>query len=639
MPTATKPAPRPPAYPESAYVRKYGIKWPPIQLGKQLMRLPDYEIERVILKNYDGYVERGMADDFMSWTDHFRAFVSLIWDRPECTYKFTWNPYANRMLEEAHNHKLLGISGHASSGKSQFGAIWGIANFLISPTDTKVLVTSTSLLESRMRIWGVIEKYWEEARKYLEHPAMPMPGKLVSSSGNIVGMIGGKANSLVGLSLIAGGNGNDKDASTKIGFKALGKMLLIADELPLLTHKLYDSVTNLLSNANFQMIGTGNLTSILDPFGLFVEPLKGWSSISESVFGWETKVGGYCVRFDGEESPNVLAGREIYPGILTIESLREIRDRFGERSPGYYRMIKSFPCPTGNIEAVYNEVEIMKNGAMRGHGLTAWYEKPIPLAFLDPSFSKGGDRAAAAFGLLGYARHPITGERMRFLELVTTVDLMLKVNARDPDKDRNEQLAELFIAECVARGVSVGDRGADTTGGGDPFSTVLAMKMGQGMCKVSFAGAASDKRISANNKKTGKERFCNRVTELWYIVKDFIAAGQIRGLDNTTVMEMCSRTFKDIKDRVLVETKDQMKDRTNGRSPDYADAFMGLVEVARERHGFLPAAVAIHVPNSVMDTRTPVQRAVENMWAPPDRSSRYRETLALGTFEGSGWDD
>lgn len=638
MPVATKPAPTAPVYPESAYVRKYGIKWPPIRLGKQLMRLPDYEIERLILKNYDAYVESGLAERFMSWTEHFQAFVTLIWGRPECTYKFTWNPYATRMLEEARKNKLLGISGHASSGKSQFGAIWGIANFLISPTDTKVLVTSTSLQESRMRIWGVIEKYWEEARKYLEHPSMPMPGKLVSSSGKIVGMVNGKSDDLVGLTLVAGGNGNDKDASTKIGFKA-GKLILVADELPLLTHKLYDSVTNLLSNANFQMIGTGNLTSILDPFGLFVEPEQGWASISETVFGWKTRVGGYCVRFDGEESPNVLAAREIYPGILTIESLREIRQRFGERSPGYYRMIKSFPCPTGNIEAVYNEVEIMKNGAMRGTGLTAWYEKPVPLAFLDPSFSKGGDRAAAAFGLLGYARHPVTGERRHILELVTTVDLMLKVNARDPNKDRNEQLAELFIAECVARGVSVADRGADVTGGGDPFSTVLAMKMGQGMCKVSFAGVASDKRISANNKKTGKERFCNRVTELWYISKDFIAAGQIRGLDNTTVMEMCSRTFKDIKDRVLIETKDQMKERTNGRSPDFADAFMGLVEVARDRHGFLPAAVALNVPKAFGPQSSPLESALNDMWSTgAERKPGYHEVMALSSF-GGGWDD
>lgn len=622
-------APRPP---EDLYVPRYGHRFPPLAVGRKWVRVPDWEIERQILSRYDEIKHR--FPDLLPWTEHFKKFVSIIWGRPEVKYPFFWNPYADRMLEEAYSRRLLGISGHASSGKSQFGAIWGIANFLIHPCTTKVIYTSTTLVESRMRIWGVVEKYWEEARLYLETPFLPMPGKLVSSQGKIVGMTSGKADDLTGLNLVPGGKGSDD--ATKIGFKA-GKLILIADELPDLTHKIYESATNLKVNKGFQMIGIGNFKSLFDPFGIFGEPKGGWESVNEEMLGWETKVGGYCIRFDGEKAPNVVARKELYPGLLTLDYLKELKEEHGERSPGYYRMVKSFPCPTGDVEAIYTEIELQKNGALQKNA--AWYDRPIPLAFLDPSFSKGGDRAAAAFGLLGYARHPVTGAKMHFLEKTDTVDLMMKVNARHPTKDRNEQLADLFIEECVKRNVAVPDRGADTTGGGDPFSTVLAMRMGAGMCKVSFAGAASDKPVSATSKKKGKDRFVNRVSELWYIGKDFVAAGQLRGVDATTAMEMCARTFKDVKERVLVEPKDDMKKRTNGRSPDFADALMGLIEVARERHGFTPAAKALNIPQAARDQMTPVQLAVEAMWSPPAPASRYRETLTLGTFDGSGWDE
>lgn len=569
---------------------KYGIPWTPLMStkGDPIAPRPDVFIERDILRNYEA--RRCIPkNQLKSWEEHFKTFVSLIWDTPNTRYRFTWNPYADRILENIRGHRFLGVSGHASSGKSQFGAIWAIANFLIDPEHTKVLVTSTSLQESRMRIWGVIEKYWTEAENYFTSLGLggQMPGKLVTSSGKIVGNMNGKSDDLIGLSLIAGGKGNDGDASTKIGFKA-GKLILVADELPLLTHKLYDAATNLLSNDGFQMLATGNLTSVFDPFGLFTEPENGWSTITEDDMEWRTKIGGYCIRFDGEKSPNVIAGRELYKGLLTQTGLDEIRAKFGERSPGFYRMVKSFPCPTGAIDTIYSEPELVSRLCCKGD--TPWLRKPTPLAFLDPSFSKGGDAAAASFGLLGDAQ--INGVTIQVLEKTETIDLMMRVEAQHKTKDRNEQLADLYIAECERRGIAIKDRGVDATGGGDPFATILAMKMGHGFQLVSFAGGASDMPVSATDKRKGRDRFGNRVSELWYVGKEFVASGQIRGLDPATMREMCDRTYKELGNKVYVEPKSDMKKRTNGRSPDRADSWVGLIEVARRNYRFTAAAKA-----------------------------------------------
>lgn len=567
---------------------KYGLTFRPVLdvKGNPVAAKPDVLIEKDILRNYETYIAVP-GNKLMSWEEHFKVFVSIIWDNPNTKYRFTWNPYAERILDHVRHHRFLGVSGHASSGKSQFGAVWAIANFLIDPENTKILITSTSLQESRMRIWGVVEKYWGEAEAFFA-PMGGLPGKLVSSSGKITGIITGKADDLTGLALIAGGKGNDGDASTKIGFKA-GKLILVADELPLLTHKLYDAATNLLSNDGFQMLATGNLTSVFDPFGLFTEPENGWDSITEDDMEWRTRIGGYCIRFDGEKSPNVIAGRELYKGLLTQTGLDEIRAKFGERSPGFYRMVKSFPCPSGAIDTIYSEPELVSR--LCGKKETPWLRRPTPIAFLDPSFSKGGDAAAASFGFIGEAQ--INGRTIQVLEKDETIDLMLRVEAQHKTKDRNEQLAELFIAECERRGVAIHDRGVDATGGGDPFATILAMKMGHGFQLVSFAGAASDMVVSATDKRKGKDRFGNRVSELWYVGKEFVAGGQIRGLDPATMREMCERTYKEIGNKVYVEPKSDMKKRTGGRSPDRADSWVGLIEIARRRFKFTAAARAL----------------------------------------------
>jgi hypothetical protein len=444
-----------------------------------------------------------------------------------------------------------------------------------------------------------------------------MPGKLVTSSGKITGFVNGRVNDLVGVALIAGGKGNDGDASTKIGFKATGgKLILIADELPMLTHRLYEATANLLSVDGFSMLATGNFNSAYDPFGAFTEPKVGWSQVTEDDYEWETKIGGYCIRFDGEQSPNVLAKKEIYPGLLTEKGLEEIRERNGPKSPAFYRMIKSFPCPTGQENMIYSEPELIGNFADHC-GDTPWLRRPTPLAFLDPSFSTGGDAAAATFALLGDAQ--VAGKTITILEKVATIDLMMRVNARSKDYDRNEQLADLFIAECNLRGVAVEDRGVDATGGGDPFATLLAIKMGKGFQLVHFGGAASDRPVSSTDTRPGTDRFVNKVSELWYVGKEFVLSGQIRGLDPETILELINRTYKSIGKRIQVEPKDKMKERTSGRSPDRADSWVGVLEVARRRYKFMAAARAA--------VRPVKQETPDDWFAPPkeEKGKKFRD--------------
>lgn len=485
---------------------------------------------------------------------------------------------------------------HHNSGKSQFGAIWALANFFIGgkepipegskkvpkwdPYFFKAFITSTTLDESRGRIWGVVETYWKEACKFFGGEAN-MPGKLITSRGKIVGKDRqtGKWSDLSGLALIAGGKGHDAEAASKIGFKA-PRMIMIADELPMLTHGLYASASNLAANDDFQMIGIGNPDSIFDPFGLFITPVDGWSTVDENSEGWKTEIGGYCIRFDGHSSPNVLEGKRIFPGLLTKEMVDAFRERLGPNSAGYWRMVRGFISPTGSIDSIYTEQEFVAK--MAAKKCMSWVDTPVKISFLDPAFSHGGDRAAYRVMRVGKIKLP-DGRMISAIENIHVEDLMLRVDAKRKTKDRNTQLVEFFLAENKARGVTNSRSGLDSTGGGDALYTIITMLGGEGFHAVSFAGAASDMPVSSTDKRPGKDRYANKVSELWYVGKDLLQSSQLYGLDSETMKEMTARTYKGTgeKEKVRVEPKAEMKKRTSGTSPDFADSLFGAIEIAR----------------------------------------------------------
>lgn len=610
-------------------VIKYGLEWHPLGKGKHSIPMPDVAIERAILADYD-YLSQQPGAELLEWKEHFQIFVNIIWGRPECTEPFHWNPYSLRMLDGAVKHKMIGLCGHASSGKTRFGAVWGLAHFIIFKK-CKVFFTSTTITEAQSRIWGDVEMYWHDAVKFLGQ--QNMPGKLVSSKHKIVGILNGQYSDKVGCAVIASGD-SAKDAESKIGFK-MNRVILIADELPLMRHELYAKVVgNLKSNDYFQMMGIGNLTDIFDPFGVFVEPEDGWDSISEEFEEWKTKGNGYCLRFNGEKSPNVRAGKKLYPGLLTEEGLRDIREDKGYRTPEYYRMVLSFPCPTGDVNCIYtaNEFTFNKCESMAVN----WVDMPQKIAFLDPAFSKGGDRAAIAICEIGEAYLGSNNQCRQTLKMIEVKDLMKETKAGNTEKDINEQLAELFIKECNTHSIPVHNRGVDATGGGSPFATILAIKGGHGTLLVSFAGAASDKIISHTDKKKGKDRFKNKVSELWYVGKEFIKSGQIRGLTKELMQELCVRKYKEVQDKVVVQSKTELKQATNGKSCDFGDAWVGCIEIARERFGFMPASKAPIVPESVVPMN-PLEQLIGRR--EPQKASLV-DIFGGSVFsggEGSGW--
>lgn len=517
--------------------------------------------------------------------DWFWYLVNYLWPKGGAKH-FVRHPWADEMAYDACRWQFYALSGCASSGKTDFGAVWALVNWAIDPLETKCLVTSTSLKEARGRIWGSIVEYFQAS------PVLGQIGKLIDSEGKIrTEAYGYKTSPKQGIELVACERSQEKEAVKKlIGIKQRN-VIVIADELPELPESILSAVYGNLApgilaipGGSFQMLGLGNFKSVADCFGVFSEPLEGWSKVSVETGSWNTKR-GFCRRFDGLKSPNFNQNKDIWP-IYGRHSLKE-HEELGRNTAQFWRMCRSFPAPEGVADTVYSDAELIAGDVFGG---TTWGTKsPVLLAALDPAFTSDGDDAKIVVGKLG-----ANADGLMVLQVVDVATLKEDVTKKGMPFDK--QIAVQFKDECLRRGIQTSHAAYDATGSGISFGTLLGEVWETGLLGVKFGGSASEAYVPGGDvMKQAKEVYANRVTELWFVAKPYMRAGQIKGVTRQMAQEMTARKYETKKGKetqVVVEPKRDMKARVK-RSPDESDAFFILLELARARFGFTPKGMGV----------------------------------------------
>jgi hypothetical protein len=510
---------------------------------------------------------------------HYKEVVHILWGPDNPTKQFIWTPWGEEQLAAALKYKYLSMAGCANSGKTDFLATYGIVNWLADPMNTTCLFTSISLTGSRGRVWGSVEEYWTAAQKQMNGS---LPGKLVSSIGVIkLESEDSKLSSRCGLHLIAAERRKEQEAIGKlIGLKSKRKFLY-ADELPELSHSIMEAaVSNLDSpGCEFQTIGTGNPNSIYDPHGKFSKPKAGWKSVSPADSGWETDL-GYCIRFDAEQSPNIMAGEVLYPWLPTVKQIEQKKLELGEESLSYYRMFKGYWCPTGGSESVVSEADIV--GYECEKHVRFWKDAVLDIAFLDPGFTNGGDRSILSFARLGTN---VETQKMTldFLDYVPLFE-----NTMQKEVSRNFQIAHQFRDECIKRGITPDRASVDDTGAA-AFGDIVWETWSKQVTRINFGGKASMNRVSAMDKTKCADKYANRATEIWCSMREYIRSNQIRGIDPDSGAELSARRMVQKKSgldlKAQVEPKPIMRSRI-GKSPDIGDSRAGTLCFARDKFHF-----------------------------------------------------
>jgi len=609
---------------------KYGITFRPIKGPKgKLLTCPDWLVEKQILSNYEE-CKKFRSAKLLPWCEHFCRLTDIIFADPKGSWPFQWNPNALRILKNFRKHHLLAIAGHASSGKTHAMALIAVMMFFLDPKNTKVIVTSVTSSAASGRIWGHVKNCWNHLEVFFGPGNLP--GKLLESKSKIRYQdANGKGDETRGIELVVGEKSQAKASATKIQGMKAPKLILMGDEFADLEHSLVrTALTNLKRNDEFWLLGAFNPTSYFGPDGVISHPKDGWHSIDEHSTEWPTYIeeygyDGYCIRFDGEKSPNILEGYNRWKGLLRIEDLKEAQAQ-GVKTAAYYQMIRGYWSPTGELDCIYAPGDIFSWQA--DAKVSDFIDVPVMVAGLDPAFTHGGDRAALAIGRIGLRHDKIIGKTQKVFELVKIYSLDEDITNTATSK--TEWVVKLAKEKLALHKVDVRNLAVDATGGGDPFCALIARDIGMGSLNVKFSGKASDKPVSRNDHRKGFERFRNLVSELWYVGKELIRTGQIKGLVPDVMSEMVIRTYKESNGLVQIEAKESLKVRIK-KSCDFSDATFLALHLARIRHGLSSNETA--APRQV--SRQNPSNALFPPWNPNKRQEQQARPAMLDY--GGGW--
>lgn len=533
------------------------------------LELPQTSLLTALLRAYACHADPAHKDYY------FWRIADELWNRDDLPEPMmVRHPWAEDVIYELHRNKYLAVGGAASSGKSWVLAAYGIVNWLSSPHDTLVMITSTTMREARKRIWGAVIT--------LLSVVDGLPGKIRDSIGSVNYVNeNGTLFDTAGLSLIAAEKSKTREAVGKfIGIKQKN-VLVIADELSELSEAILNAcLSNLSKNRTLRVAGLSNPNSRFDAFGIWATPKDGWESVDVMTADyWPTKWGGKYMRLDGERSPNILAGEDIYPWLPTAAKVEEDKMILGTESRAYMRMVRAVFFDSDESEGVYSDTELATSGAMRQ---VDWAGTPVVVAGLDPAFTNGGDRTVLYTGKVGYASN---GHYVfEFGDHYSLND-----DATNKAVPRTYQIVRQVRDLCKSLNIAPSNLMVDSTGAGAPFCDVLAGEWSDAINRVSFGGTASDKRVSANSKLVGNELYFNRVSELWFVGKELIRTKQIFGVKPDLAQEMVARHYDLVKGgslRMKLEGKPDFKARF-GRSPDLADAAFLALAAARQIHGLM----------------------------------------------------
>jgi len=166
-----------------------------------------------------------------------------------------------------------------------------------------------------------------------------------------------------------------------------------------------------------------------------------------------------------------------------------------------------------------------------------------------------------------------------------------------------DMIAKQLVDDCIKYGVEPNGLGIDISAdGGKMLSAIIRYWLNEkknpkaaDVYPISSMGKPTDRIVSNVDPRKCLDAYDRRVTEYWMMVREAALCEilcNVPRLDedgqglHPIVSQLCSRIYVIKSKKFVIETKDDYKERTGSDSPDNADSFVYMVEMAR-RHGLV----------------------------------------------------
>lgn len=517
------------------------------------------------------------------------------------------NEWSEKIWSAIEKYDRLCIMGHGSASKTFTASIWFLLDWIAYTDQTALILTSATMPSMNARIWADFKTLWSKSQIDFSQVAQIIDSKHVIRKG-----INDAKEAIHAIAAES-----DNSQAKVQGLHALRNRLLIDEADNPYSNSIWNAITNLSTSGHFKAIALANPDDKNSEFGSHVEPVDGWDSINPEVnYEWESRLGWHVLRLDGLQSPNILSGVDKYPFLLSNASVIETRDNKGTNSRSWWTYIRAWYPPDNLVSNIFS------SGIVSGcNKPIIWYTNKTPVAALDPAF-EGGDNCSLLLGSMGRMGH--NPERTAL-----EVNEYIRIKRKDTTKTLAFDYADQIVAILKDRGVQPKNFALDTTGNQSSFADIIAQSFGHEIMRVNFAGAASERKVTAEDTGGAKERYRNFVTELWYVAREWCRLGLVFLKDPPRDLriqlearryELKGKDAKSGREVIQAEPKTDMKSR-GLTSPDEGDAFCLLVHLVRSHSlGFIPSSFnKDHTPSKAKKFFTKNATIWEANYGVPDR--------------------
>jgi len=434
--------------------------------------------------------------------------------------------------------------------------------FLDTHQDSLVVTSAPKQAQLTLHLWAEIQKIFHKFKKVRpkaalynlrlvveerdEKEAVDLENADLSKSWQAVGFVAGV--------------GSDEQSATKAQGFHRKDMLLIVEETPGMPDAIMTAFMNTCTGDNNIILAVGNPDSQLDPLHLFCE------------LG---NVRNY--RVSALDYPNVVLGKELMPGAVTVQSIARRLEQYKDvNSPMYLSRVRGI-SPAQSSDSLI-KLDWIKN--CRDHDLP--YDYSYHAVGVDVANSVEGDKAALAW----MRGNQLDEMQDFFCKNATHLAYNLFMDTATLDEHNYNDYGTSKLEDYD---VMDGLIGVDTVGVG--VATFNAF-LDHGYNPVSLCGKQWDEVIPIDgadflpdgkkNPNAGKPRykFQNLRSHMAWELRTDLQDGNIKinitdeDEFNLLCKELIAVRFKESGNYIVVESKENIKKRLGGKSPNKFDALM-----------------------------------------------------------------
>jgi hypothetical protein len=324
-------------------------------------------------------------------------------------------------------------------------------------------------------------------------------------------------------------------------------LLIIADEATSLEFASLEAFKNTSTGGNNMILLVGNPDNELDALHQFC--------VSPNV---------QHIRASGLDAPNAVLGKEIVKGAVTRESIERRRLDYGEQSNLYLSRVRGLSPSQAKdslIRLEWIEKALIKDAP----------EGKIGALGVDVANSEKGDKGAVAF---------MQGNVLVYLKDFVCPDAShLAYNLVYDDYELEEKgYLNYHIPTMKDYKVSAHRVGIDSVGVGTSTANTINNELKQKV--VSLQGGQLKEILPTDNEGKPMYNFNNLRSQMYWELAQDLKNGKFfiyaNGLDIATQQqlkrELVAPTYSTKDGKIVVESKDSIKKRLNGNSPNLADA-------------------------------------------------------------------